>query len=161
MWHRDRIPGAQRPGPKAWSLHCFRDLWGFDRCGDDQARGKDWICQWCSYHHEETCEYKLEQDYCCCLSVYPTATTENNSEYTFNSLCLSLCHTKEAKKHKNMNWSSVVVCCSWLNGVHLIFWLEEVRVMTSPWSTLFEKDYLVCSFQASAKGVFAAVHAKQ
>lgn len=58
LWNHDRIPGAQRPGLKDWALLGFRDLWGFDCCGDDQARGKDRICQWCSYHHKETCEYK-------------------------------------------------------------------------------------------------------
>ena len=47
---------------------------------------------------------------------------------------------------------SSFVSLSWLNGVLLICWLEAVRVTTCPWSTLFEKDYLVRSFLTSLKG---------
>lgn len=58
---------------------------------------------------------------------------------------LSLSHYK---LFKCKNWTEVV-CCSWLNGALLTSWSEAVRVMTCRWSTLSEKDCLVCSFHLS------------
>lgn len=127
LLHHDRLPGAQRPRLQDWALHCFRDLWRFNRCGDDQARGKDRIRQRRSYHHEETREYEPESR--------PRRKTTREEELELNP---------------------VVICCRWLNGVRLIFWLEAARVTTCPVSTLFEKGYLVSSFQTSVKGISLA-----
>lgn len=51
-----RLPCSEGSRLQGRPLHCFWDLWGLHCCRDGQAWRKDWICQWCTHHHQETCK---------------------------------------------------------------------------------------------------------